>query len=66
MYFSFVTLTTVGYGDYTAKTNVGHTLSITEALLGQLYLVTVVALLVSKIGVDPEPSRPGNAQASQP
>ena len=55
MYFSFVTLTTVGYGDFTAKTNVGHTLSVTEALLGQLYLVTVVALLVSKIGADPDP-----------
>ena len=41
MYFSFVTLTTVGYGDYTAKTDLGHILSITEALVGQLYLVTV-------------------------
>ncbi len=57
MYFSFVTLTTVGYGDYTAKTNLGHTLSVTEALIGQLYLVTVVALLVSKIGAEPDPGR---------
>ena len=66
MYFSFVTLTTVGYGDYTAKTNLGHTLSITEALLGQLYLVTVVALLVSRISADPDSGRPGSAQATQP
>jgi hypothetical protein len=49
MYFSYVTLSTVGYGDYTAQTNLGHMLSITEALLGQLYLVTVVALLVSRM-----------------
>jgi hypothetical protein len=50
MYFSFVTLTTVGYGDYTAATSLGHTLAISEALVGQLYLVTVVAVLVSRIG----------------
>jgi hypothetical protein len=47
MYFSYVTLTTVGYGDLTARTTLGHMLSVTEALTGQLYLVTVVALLVS-------------------
>jgi hypothetical protein len=50
VYFSFVTLATVGYGDYTAGTDVGRTLAIIEALTGQLYLVTVVALLVSRIG----------------
>jgi hypothetical protein len=49
MYFSYVTLATVGYGDYTARGNLGHMLSITEALFGQLYLVTVVALLVSRM-----------------
>ena len=45
VYFSFVTLATLGYGDYTARSNLGHTLSITEALLGQIYLVTIVARL---------------------
>jgi hypothetical protein len=49
-YFSFVTLATVGYGDLTARTDVGRMLSITEALLGQLYLVSAVALLISNIG----------------
>jgi hypothetical protein len=49
VYFSFVTLTTVGYGDFTARTNLGHTLSVTEALLGQIYLVTVVATVVSRL-----------------
>ena len=48
-YFSFATLTTVGYGDYTAASSVGHTLAVTEALIGQVYLVTVVAILVSRM-----------------
>jgi Ion channel len=49
LYFSFVTMTTVGYGDYTARTNLGHTLSVTEALIGQIYLVTVVAAIVGRL-----------------
>jgi Ion channel len=49
LYFSFVTMTTVGYGDFTARTNLGHTLAVTEALLGQIYLVTVVAAIVSRL-----------------
>jgi hypothetical protein len=49
LYFSFVTMTTVGYGDFTARTNLGHTLSVTEALLGQIYLVTVVAAIVGRV-----------------
>jgi hypothetical protein len=50
LYFSFTTLTTVGYGDFTAQGNVGHTLSISEALLGQIYLVTVVSVIVGNLG----------------
>jgi hypothetical protein len=49
LYFSFVTLTTVGYGDYAPAGAAGHTLANIEALLGQLYLVTVVALLVGRM-----------------
>jgi hypothetical protein len=49
VYFSFVTMTTVGYGDLTARTNLGHTMAVTEALLGQIYLVTVVAAIVSRL-----------------
>jgi len=49
VYFSFTTLTTTGYGDYTARTNLGHTLSVTEALIGQIYLVTIVAAIVSRL-----------------
>jgi hypothetical protein len=49
VYFSFITMTTVGYGDYTARTNFGHTLSVTEALVGQIYLVTVVATIIGRL-----------------
>jgi hypothetical protein len=47
LYFSFVTITTVGYGDFTAATGVGRALASLEALLGQVYLVTVVAAIVA-------------------
>jgi hypothetical protein len=50
LYFSFVTMTTVGYGDFIAATNLGRMLAVTQALLGQLYLVTVVALVIGNIG----------------
>lgn len=50
LYFSFTTLTTVGYGDQVAGTDLGRTLAIFEALLGQIYLVTVVSLIVSNLG----------------
>jgi hypothetical protein len=54
LYFSFVTLTTVGYGDLSAATSVGRAISVLEALLGQLYLVTVVAVIISKLGTHAE------------
>ncbi len=50
LYFAYVTLTTVGYGDLTANGNLGRALAVLDALLGQIYLVTVVALLVSRLG----------------
>ena len=50
LYFSYVTLTTVGYGDFTASTSVGRMVAVSEALTGQLYLVSAVALLVGNIG----------------
>ncbi len=49
LYFSYVTLSTVGYGDFTPGHSLGRALAIAEALIGQLYLVTVLALLVSNI-----------------
>jgi hypothetical protein len=55
LYFSFVTLATLGYGDYTARGELGRLLAVVEALIGQLYLVTVVALLVANIGHSRQP-----------
>jgi hypothetical protein len=46
-YFSFTTLTTVGYGDFTAVTPSGRAVAVLEALLGQIFLATLVARLVS-------------------
>ncbi len=47
VYFSFVTLTTVGYGDITAVARGARTLAILEALVGQLYPAVIIARLVS-------------------
>jgi hypothetical protein len=46
-YFSFVTLTTVGFGDYTAKTDLGRRIVVIEAVFGQVFLATTLARLVS-------------------
>ena len=48
-YFSYVTLSTVGYGDFTAANPMPRMLSAIEGLIGQLYLVTVVAVAVSRV-----------------
>lgn len=50
LYFSFATLTTTGWGDLTAATDVARSFAVTEALSGQIYLVTVVALIVANLG----------------
>jgi hypothetical protein len=47
IYFSFVTLTTTGFGDITAVHPVARTLVVLEALVGQLYPAIVLAWLVS-------------------
>ncbi len=47
MYYSLVTVTTVGYGDFAAATPLGRLASVVGAVLGQVYLVTVVAMVVS-------------------
>jgi hypothetical protein len=46
IYYSFVTLTTLGYGDITPLTNQARSLAILEAIIGQLYLAVLVARLV--------------------
>ncbi len=50
MYFSLTTVTTVGYGDLAPAADVGRLLATVEALIGQVFLVTFVALLVGLLG----------------
>lgn len=50
VYFSFITLTTVGYGDIAPTAAASRMTSVLEALFGQLYLVTIVAVIVSNVG----------------
>ena len=46
-YFSYITLTTTGYGDITPLSPLTRTLALFEALTGQIYLVITLARLVS-------------------
>jgi Ion channel len=57
-YFSFTTLTTLGYGDFTAAGDGGRALAVMEALTGQVFLATLVARLVAAFRASPEPARP--------
>ena len=47
IYFSFVTLATLGYGDIVPRTDVARGLAIVEGVGGQLFLAVLVARLVS-------------------
>lgn len=47
LYFSFVTLTTLGYGDITPATGIARTLAYMQAVAGQFYVAVLVAGLVS-------------------
>jgi ion channel len=70
VYFSFITLTTVGYGDIAPIAAAARMTSVLEALFGQLYLVTIVAVIVSNVGagrvrgVDPGEVGRGSGGAS--
>jgi hypothetical protein len=70
LFFSFVTMTTTGYGDLVPAGNPAQTIAVSEALTGQLFLVTAVAKVVenwrprnwnrgSSTGDDATGSRPG-------
>ena len=49
-YFSFVTLSTVGYGDFSPAADGSRALAVAEMLIGQIYLVTIVSLIVANLG----------------
>ncbi len=59
LYYSFVTLTTLGYGDVTPLHPVARTLAYLEAVIGQLYLAVLIATLVGRLVA----SRDAHAQA---
>ena len=48
MYFSFVTLTTLGYGDVTPASHLSRSMAVLIALTGQLYMTILIAMLVGK------------------
>jgi len=58
-YFSFTTLTTLGYGDFTAAESSGRSIAVLEALTGQVFLATLVARLVSAYRGPAQPTPPG-------
>jgi hypothetical protein len=61
MFFSLTTVTTLGYGDLVPAIDLGELLATTEALLGQLYLVVVVALIVGLMASRWQNDRPAEA-----
>jgi hypothetical protein len=66
MYFSLTTITTTGYGDLTAAAPLGRLLATAEALTGQVYLVTFVAMLVGLFAANRIAGRPAVADAPEP
>ncbi|MBI1352564.1 MAG: hypothetical protein GC156_15795 [Actinomycetales bacterium] len=72
MYFSLVTITTTGYGDLTASTDVGRLLATSEAVIGQIYMVIFVAMIVGlfvstrqsiRMSGNPDASGSGSAES---
>ena len=49
LFFSFVTMTTVGYGNLVPAANPGQTLAVLEAVIGQLFLVVAVGKIISNV-----------------
>lgn len=49
VYFSFTSMTTTGFGDFTPAQRGGRAVAVLEMLIGQIYLVTVISLLVGNL-----------------
>jgi hypothetical protein len=60
VYFSFITLTTVGFGDIVPTGDVARSLAVTEALLGQVILVTFVGRIVGQMNSRNDAPRQSN------
>jgi hypothetical protein len=64
LFFSFITLSTTGYGNLVPAANPGQTMAVTEAIVGQLFLVTAVAKVINawqpkRLRADAEQPPPG-------
>jgi hypothetical protein len=55
VYFSFVTMTTLGYGDVTPRSAAAGNLAVLQALTGQIYLAVILARIVSLLVTRPDP-----------
>jgi hypothetical protein len=64
VYYSFSVLTTTGFGDYSAARPLGHALAVLEVLTGQLYLVTVIGVVVGNLGREPVKGRSGSSPSA--
>jgi hypothetical protein len=62
-YFSFITMTTVGYGDLSPATGLPRTTAVLEALIGQIFLVVLVARLVAMYQPVPAAARRARTRA---
>ena len=51
LFFSFVTMTTVGYGNLVPAANPGQTFAVLEAVIGQLFLVVAVGKIISNVSL---------------
>jgi hypothetical protein len=66
LYFSFVTITTLGFGDLTPNRDSGRVAVSIEALLGQIFLVTIVAVLIANFSRARGGSTTGTAGDQEP
>jgi hypothetical protein len=65
LYFSFTTLTTVGFGDITPVSGFARMFSVTEAIAGQVILVVLVARLVGMHVAQSTGGRPAESRSSE-
>jgi hypothetical protein len=62
VYYSLVVMTTTGFGEFTAGQPIGRALAVVEMLVGQLYLVTVIGVLIGSLVQRRGSSDPGDAR----
>ncbi len=58
LFFSFITLTTTGYGNLVPAANPGHSIAVLEAIVGQLFLFTALAKIVNAWRLPGAPTQP--------